>query len=320
VFVSRFVLTEIAERKLPVVGWRFTIFPSGNLVIPRPKLGPLDLKSADAFLMTVTVVVAALGIGLIALRHSSYGRRLTALKDSPAACATLGMNVVRLKLSVFMLSAAIAGLGGALMSAQLGSVNLDRFDIILSLTLLMLTVVGGIGYVSGGLFGGIATGVAFLAIANALDKVGTDHTSVSGLTDFFARATTVLPALIGVTMGRSPSGVVSDLVVNYAPLKRARPVLVGALAIEGVAYVLAFTDTISNWWFLVVTVIVILLLPTAAKTLVPEAYVPADVLEAKRTEIPLELVGIDRPFTDRDRVELDRGLALDGAPMGAAPA
>src|SRR5207248_2061650 len=132
----------------------------------------LSLKSADAFLIAVTVLFALLGIGLIAIRRSSYGRRLAALKDSPAACATLGMNVVRLKLSVFMLSAAIAGVGGALMSAQLGSVNLERFDIFLSLTLIMLTVVGGIGYVSGGLFGGILTGVAFVALASTFDKIG----------------------------------------------------------------------------------------------------------------------------------------------------
>ena len=42
------------------------------------------------------------------------------MKDSPAACATLGLNIVRLKLSVFMLSAAIAGFGGCLYAAQLG--------------------------------------------------------------------------------------------------------------------------------------------------------------------------------------------------------
>ena len=55
-----------------------------------------------------------LGVGLVALRHSSYGRRLSAMKDSPAACATLGQNPLRLKLSVFMLSAAIILVGGSL--------------------------------------------------------------------------------------------------------------------------------------------------------------------------------------------------------------
>jgi len=311
VFVSRFVLAEIGDRVVPLVHWRFSIFPSGNLVIPRPKIGPLDLKPADSFLVAVTILFALLGVGLVALRHSSYGRRLNALKDSPAACATLGMNVVRLKLSVFMLSAAIAGLGGALMSAQLGSVDLNRFDIFLSLSLLMLTVVGGIGYVTGGLFGGLATGVAFLAIANTFDKLGADHHDLSGLLDFFARSTTVIPALIGVSMGRSPSGAVSDIIDNLAPLKRARPVLAAGIALEALFYGLAATDTISNWWFLALTLLVVLALPAASRVLVPQAHVAAGVLEAKRAEVPLELVGVDRPFTDRDLVEMEKGLALE---------
>ncbi len=314
VFVSRFVLTEIGERKLPLLHWRFSIFPSGSLVIPRPKIGPVDLKPADSFLMAVTILFALLGVALIALRHSSYGRRLNALKDSPAACATLGMNVVRLKLSVFMLSAAIAGLGGALMSAELGSVDLNRFDIFLSLALLMLTVVGGIAYVTGGLFGGLATGVAFLAIANTFGKLGADHQNLSGLLDFFARSTTVMPALIGVSMGKSPSGAVSDIVDRLSPLRRAKPVLAAGFALEAVVYWLTATGAISNWWFLVLSVVVVLVLPIASRALMPQAHVAPGALDAKRAEVPLELVGIDRPFTDRDRMEIERELALEGAP------
>ena len=92
-----------------------------------------------------------LGVLMIALRRSAYGRRLTAMKNSPAACATLGMNVVRLKLSVFMISAAIAGLGGCLFAQEIGAVTGDRFSLFESMTMLMLLVVAGAGYVSGGL-------------------------------------------------------------------------------------------------------------------------------------------------------------------------
>ncbi len=134
VFVSNMVLREITERELPLIHTRFSIFPSGNLGVARPKFGPLDLAEMPTFLMFVTVLFAVLGVGLVVLRHSSYGRRLTALKDSPAASATLGQSPVALKLSVFMLSAAIAGVGGALMTGP-GSApsTLDRFDIFLSL-------------------------------------------------------------------------------------------------------------------------------------------------------------------------------------------
>jgi hypothetical protein len=71
----------------------------------------------------------------------------------------------------------------------------------------------------------------------------------------------------------------------------------------------------SNWWFVVGTAAVILLMPRVAMMLVPHAYVPEEVLAAKRSETPLELVGIDRPFTPDDRVMLDNGLALDALPV-----
>jgi hypothetical protein len=304
------VLREISPRKLPLVHSSFTLFPNGNLAVPRPKIGPLDLRPMPTFLLFVTVLFAAVGVGLIALRHSSYGRRLTALKDSPAASATLGQSPVRLKLSVFMLSAAIAGIGGALMTAQLGSANLDRYDIFLSLSLLTLTVVGGIGYVGGALVGGILFGVVFLAMQNTFAKLGADHASLEGMFDFLARLTTVLPALMGVSMGRNPSGAVHDIVENFSPLgrPRARPILVAGIVAEGVFFYLAREDLISNWWFLVLTGLTIVALPGALRLLTPGG--PSPVPE----DLTLELVGIDRPFTPADRDVLDRALEV---PSGA---
>jgi ABC-type branched-subunit amino acid transport system permease subunit len=258
------------------------------------------------------VLFAVLGVGLIVLRHSSYGRRLTAMKDSPAASATLGQSLVSLKLSVFMLSAAIAGVGGALMTAQLGSADITRFDIFLSLSLLMLTVVGGIGYVSGALFGGIAAGVLFVALQSTFDKLGVDHPDLEGLFEFLANLTLVLPALMGVSIGRNPTGAVEKVLVDFAPVRRAKPVVVGGIAVVGVAYVLARNDTISNWWLIVVTMAVIAAMPLAARRLAPAAgtgeaaATPVDGQAA----LPPELVGVSRPYTVADRDELDAALGL----------
>jgi branched-chain amino acid transport system permease protein len=309
VFVSNMVLREITVRKLPLLHTEFSIFPSGNLTVPRPKIGPLDLAAMPTFLMAVTVLFAVIGVGLVVLRHSSYGRRLTALKDSPAASATLGQSPVALKLSVFMLSAAIAGVGGALMTSQLGSANLDRYDIFLSLSLLMLTVVGGIGYVSGALFGGILFGVAFVALQNTFDKLGVDFPDAEGFFEFLARFTTVLPALMGVSIGRNPTGAVDQIVVEFGALRRAKPVVVAGCAAVAVGYLLARNDSISNWWFVVLVGVVIVAMPLAAKRLAPPtaaAVAPAD----GHGDVPLELVGVARPFEPADRDMLDRELGL----------
>jgi len=73
-----------------------------------------------------------------------------------------------------MLSAAIAGLGGALMSAQLGSVNQESVRHLPEPRVADAHRRRGIGYVSGGLMGGILAGAAFVAIQDTLTKLGTD--------------------------------------------------------------------------------------------------------------------------------------------------
>ena len=251
VFVSRMVLTEIGQREL--FGIRFSIFEGGSLTIPRPEIGPLDFKSNDSFLMLVTVVFALMAIGLVYLRHSNYGRRLAAMKDSPAACATLGMSVVRLKLSVFMLSAAIAGIGGVLMSAQLGSVNLDRFDIFLSLAVLLITVVGGIGYTSGALFAGVLFGCSFLAMQNTLTKLGGDYKSLEAVFGFLVSAVSVLPATIGVTMGKNPSGAITDMVEALDQIKQSKTLMFTMIGLQAAIWALTVGEVINNWHFVIFT-------------------------------------------------------------------
>jgi branched-chain amino acid transport system permease protein len=216
-----------------------------------------------------------------------------------------------------MLSAAIAGVGGALMTSQIGSANIDRFDIFLSLTLLMLTVVGGIGYVSGALFGGIAFGVLFLALHNSFDKLGADYTDLEGFFEFLAKLTTVLPALMGVSIGRNPTGAVERILVDFGPLRRVKPVVVGGIAAVAIAYLLARNETISNWWFIVICAAVVVAMPAVAKKLAPEVYAEAagaaeraPLPAAGQADLPLELVGVARPYTVADREMLDAALGV----------
>ena len=108
------------------------------------------------------------------------------MKDSPAACATLGMNMRRLKLSVFTLAAAIAGFGGALHASNLRTIQEDYpFTIWEGLALFMLTVVGGIGYVSGALFGGIIYACAFIVMGDFWGKLAEDWAASVGCSLFY---------------------------------------------------------------------------------------------------------------------------------------
>jgi ABC-type branched-subunit amino acid transport system permease subunit len=312
VFVSRFILTERTERE--IFGWKFTIFPTGQLGIPRPKFGPLDFKSTDQFFMLCAVLFVALSIGLVYLRHSGYGRRLAAMKDSPAACATLGMSVVRLKLSVFMLSAAIAGLGGIMMASKMGTVNSDHFDIFLSLALLMITVVGGIGYMSGALFAGIFL-IAFIeALNNTLKKLALDYYTLEAIFMFFVSAVTVLPATIGITMGKNPTGAVNDIVEGFSKLKDAKPIIYLMVTWQVVVYGLTAGGVITNWWFVGLTAINFMIIPPVAGKFYERYMLKKFGVPPPTPEL---LIGIDRPFTDEDLEHMDAVLGLDGVVLPA---
>ncbi len=273
VFVSDMIIADILPHVLPIFHVHFSIFPNGALQIPAPKLGPIDFNSQKTFLTASTVIFVLVGIGLIALRRSSYGRRLTAMKDSPAAAATLGQNLVKLKLSVFMLSAAIAGLGGILLSAESGSVNANTYIIFVSLALVMLTVVGGIGSVAGALMGGILAGTAFQALTSTFTNLSTDHGG-GGFWNVLANVSLVAPALIGISLGRNPSGAVPQIVDSYRPLWQVKWVLALGVMAEGLFYVLTLTNVMGNWWFVLATGLIVLVLPLLGRAVQPEAFAP----------------------------------------------
>ena len=273
VFVSDMIIADIAPHVLPIFHLNYSIFPNGTLQIPPLKIGPVDLSSSKTFLTVSTLIFILIGIGLVALRRSNYGRRLTAMKDSPAAAATLGQNLIKLKLSVFMISAAIAGLGGILLSSASVSVNGDTFIIFISLALVMLTVVGGIGNVSGALMGGILAGTAFQALTSTFSNLSTDAGG-GGFWSVMANLSLVAPALIGVSLGRNPSGAVPDIIRRYKPLWQAKGVLLLGVMAEIVAYLLVLTKVMGNWWLVLATALIAIALPAVGRLVEPEAFAP----------------------------------------------
>ncbi|XRQ04722.1 ABC transporter permease subunit [Actinomadura welshii] len=309
-FLSNMVLRDTTEHEL--FGFAFTLFPDGSLVVPPLKAGPLDLRDGTTFLMTATVLFALIAVGLAALRGSGYGRRLAAMKDSPAATAMLGQNLVRLKLSVFMISAAIAGLGGVLMSAAHGTVAQENFAFIGSLSLLMLVVVAGIGYISGALVGGLVAGAGATVLVATFNDLALESEGMAGVYDALGHLVLVGTALVGMGVGRNPSGIVHDVIEGYRAMRTARPVLYGAGAFGAVLYVLALTGVIGTWTFALIALCVVLLLPVFGRMYQDEGR--------RDRPVPLELVGVDEPYTDELRARLDRELGLPPLEKGGARA
>ena len=156
----------------------------------------IQFPADSAYLLLVTALFGIVGLGVVALRRGRFGRRLVAMRDSPAACATLGVNLFSTKLAVFGISAAIAGFGGALAGIHLGSAGTANFQMLSGLPYLLLLVVGGVAVVSGAVFGGFAL-QSFVWLTILFPNSA-----------FFQWWQRLGPGLAGIGIGRQPDGVI----------------------------------------------------------------------------------------------------------------
>src|SRR5207249_1812176 len=81
------------------------------------------------------------------------GRRMIAVRGNERAAASMGVNVVGVKLYAFAVGAGIAAMGGMYLAFRNTNVNFSQFDSLGSVNALLIAVTGGIGYTSGAVFG-----------------------------------------------------------------------------------------------------------------------------------------------------------------------
>ncbi len=89
------------------------------------------------------------------LFRTRFGRALVAIRDQDIAAQVIGVDIRRYKLYAFALSSFIAGLAGALIAHYRGVVSYERFTIDVSIALLSMLIIGGLGSVSGSIYGAI---------------------------------------------------------------------------------------------------------------------------------------------------------------------
>jgi len=193
----------------------------------------IEFDRDAGFLLLAVALFCIVGFGVVMLRRGGFGRRLIAMRDSPAACATLGVNLLATKLAVFGVSAAIAGLAGALLSVQRGAAQTSDFEMLLGIPYLLLLVVGGVAVVSGALFGGIALqSFTWLLIwfPNVNIKIGV------GEFNLFATLNRGVGAgLAGIGIGRQPEGVIPRVGHDVRERRRKRDAARGPAAPNGQA-------------------------------------------------------------------------------------
>ena len=128
-------------------------------VVMGPLLTPFgrfefDLSGRTACAYSLLVLVLCL-LTARRLVHSPFGFSLQALRDNRLRAASIGLSVNARLIAVYTVAAAMAGAAGALLAQTSGFASLDVFDFHRSAEVLLVLVIGGAGYLYGGVFGAI---------------------------------------------------------------------------------------------------------------------------------------------------------------------
>ncbi len=143
---------EIA-RILFLSDWFKPVFggAQGILQIPSIELGPVTIRGTNTqaiFYMIFAFVLVAAYVSW-RLQDSRIGRAWMAMREDEHVAEAMGINIVTTKLLAFVIGAIIASFGGALFAVKIGSIFPNSFALIVSIIVLVLIIVGGMGNIPG---------------------------------------------------------------------------------------------------------------------------------------------------------------------------
>jgi branched-chain amino acid transport system permease protein len=121
----------------------------GIIRIPDITIGPIEIQEPQAFFYAIFFFVLLATYVTYALQDSRVGRAWMAMREDEAVAEAMGVNIVTAKLSAFIAGAMLAGFGGALFATKIGSVFPHSFNVIVSITVLVVIIVGGMASVPG---------------------------------------------------------------------------------------------------------------------------------------------------------------------------
>lgn len=139
--------------------WKSITGGHQGLAVPDPALFGWTLGGPRPFYFLCLAVVASVLLLLLNVMRSATGRAFIGIRDSEAAAQGLGIRVARTKVLAFALSAGICGLAGALLSHHTQYITPEAFGLALSLQLVLMVFIGGMGSLRGAILGAILIGL-----------------------------------------------------------------------------------------------------------------------------------------------------------------
>jgi branched-chain amino acid transport system permease protein len=182
-----------------IMRWESVTGGYRGMVVPDAHLFGLDFSNPLAFYFLCLVILVACMLAALNILRGPTGRAMTAVRDSEISAQSMGIHLARTKSVSFALSAGFTGLAGGLLAHRLGYLAPDAFTLLISIQLLLMVVVGGLGSMHGVIFGAIFIGLLPLCIALIRD---------------------VLPGRIAELPGLEPGvfGLILILFLVYEPL------------------------------------------------------------------------------------------------------
>lgn len=121
----------------------------GVLSIPKPEIAGFRLFQPEHFYYVILAGCLLAAFVAWRLRDARLGRQWMAMREDEDVAEAMGIHLVKTKLLAFGMGAAFAGLAGAIFAAKLGSIFPHSFNLIISINVLSLIIVGGIGSLPG---------------------------------------------------------------------------------------------------------------------------------------------------------------------------
>ncbi len=144
-----FIVEEVLAR------WESVTGGNAGITVKKPGVFGWTIDSGTGFYFLCLVMAVIATLALVNLLRSPTGRAFVAIRDSEVSAQSMGINLARYKTLSFALSAGFAGLGGALYAHKLSFISPDQFNILQSIDLVLMIVIGGVGSVHGAFLGAI---------------------------------------------------------------------------------------------------------------------------------------------------------------------
>lgn len=144
-----FIVEEVLAR------WESVTGGNAGIHIKKPAMFGYVLETGDQFYWLCLAITVVCTLGILNLLRAPTGRAFVAIRDSEISAQSMGIHLAYYKTLSFSLSAALAGIAGALYAHKLQFISPDQFSLLQSIDLLLMIVIGGVGSVHGAFLGAI---------------------------------------------------------------------------------------------------------------------------------------------------------------------